>query len=483
MSSIKGISQLDSVTYMRDSKLNFEAVMNLPIPMPTKLPIREKLAYGLGDFASNLIFATLSAFLMFYYTDIFGLSAAAVGTLLFVARATDAVWDLYLGTLVDRTRTRWGQCRPYLVFGAPILALATIATFTVPSGSDAYKLGYAYVTYTLLMISYSLVNIPYSAMPALMTDDPRDRTTLAAFRMFLAIFATMLVGALTLKLVGVFGGGNKQLGYQTTMTVTALAGMVLFWVCAYFTHERVPPVHQPKEVRKDLSVLIAGRAWWMMALMGLCVYTALSITAGSVLYYFKYVVGVEARASLYFAMLGLAIMVGILISVQLTKCFCKRKVMMMAASVSGFFYAVFYFVDPQSIVQVFAVGFLIQLFNGITTPILWSMVADTADDAELRSGRRMVGLTTSSIAFSQKFGLGVGGAIAGMLLATIGYQANVAQTPAVIHGLTVIMSWIPAFSKVLVVVILYFYPLGQRQLDATQVALQRARSASPTSLT
>ena len=441
-----------------------------------KLPIREKLAYGLGDFASNLIFATLSAFLMFYYTDIFGLSAAAVGTLLFVARATDAVWDLYLGTLVDRTRTRWGQCRPYLVFGAPILALCTIATFTVPAGSDAYKLGYAYLTYTLLMISYSLVNIPYSAMPALMTDDPRDRTTLAAFRMFLAIFATLLVGAFTLRLVGFFGAGNKPLGYQTTMTVIALLGMVLFWVCAAFTRERVPPVHQPKEVRKDLKVLVAGRAWWMMALMGLCLYTALSITAGSVLYYFKYVVGIESRASTYFALLGLAIMVGILISVQLTKRFCKRKVMMVAASVSGFFYAAFYFVDPQSMVQVFGVGFLIQMFNGITTPILWSMVADTADDAELRSGRRMVGLTTSSIAFSQKFGLGVGGAIAGLLLASIGYQANVAQTPEVVHGLTVIMSWIPAFSKVLVVLILFFYPLGQRQLDSIQTGLRQSRA-------
>ena len=167
----------------------------------TKLPIREKFAYGLGDFASNLIFATLSTFLMFYYTDIFGLSAAAVGTLLFVARATDAVWDLYLGTLVDRTRTRWGQCRPYLVFGAPILAVCTIATFTVPAGSDAYKLVYAYITYTLLMVSYSLVNIPYSAMPALMTDDARDRTTLAGFRMFMAIFATIMTLRLQNRLV------------------------------------------------------------------------------------------------------------------------------------------------------------------------------------------------------------------------------------------------------------------------------------------
>lgn len=458
--------------------------MTLSTPLPStdnstvKLPVHEKLAYGVGDFASNLIFATLSAFLMFYYTDIFGLSAAAVGTLLFVARAADAVWDVYLGTLVDRTHTRWGQCRPYLVFGAPLLAACAVATFTVPTGSDAYKLGYAYVTYVLLMASYSVVNIPYSAMPALMTDDPRDRTTLAAFRMFLAILATLLVGAFTLRLVGYFGGGNKQLGYQTTMVLIAVVGMVLFWVCAAFTRERVSPVHQSQEVRRDLQVLVAGRAWWMMALMGLCVYTALSITSGSVLYYFKYVVGVESQASSYFALLGVSLLLGILISVQLTKRFCKRRVMMVAASAAGFFYAVFYFVNPQSMVQVFVVGFLIQIFNGITTPILWSMIADTADDAELRSGRRMVGLTTSSIAFSQKFGLGVGGAIAGMLLAAIGYQANVAQTPQVIHGLTIIMSWIPAFSKALVVLILYFYPLGQVRLDGIQVALRQARMSA-----
>lgn len=458
--------------------------MTLSTPLPStdnstvKLPVHEKLAYGVGDFASNLIFATLSAFLMFYYTDIFGLSAAAVGTLLFVARAADAVWDVYLGTLVDRTHTRWGQCRPYLVFGAPLLAVCAVATFTVPTGSDAYKLGYAYVTYVLLMASYSVVNIPYSAMPALMTDDPRDRTTLAAFRMFLAILATLLVGAFTLRLVGYFGGGNKQLGYQTTMVLIAVVGMVLFWVCAAFTRERVSPVHQSQEVRRDLQVLVAGRAWWMMALMGLCVYTALSITSGSVLYYFKYVVGVESQASSYFALLGVSLLLGILISVQLTKRFCKRRVMMVAASAAGFFYAVFYFVNPQSMVQVFVVGFLIQIFNGITTPILWSMIADTADDAELRSGRRMVGLTTSSIAFSQKFGLGVGGAIAGMLLAAIGYQANVAQTPQVIHGLTIIMSWIPAFSKALVVLILYFYPLGQVRLDGIQVALRQARMSA-----
>lgn len=444
-------------------------------PTPT-LPIREKLAYGLGDFASNLIFASVSTFLMFYYTDIYGLPAAVVGTLLFVARGVDAVWDIYLGTLVDRTRTRWGQCRPYLLFASPLLAVCAVATFTVPNGSDTFKLVYAYATYTLLMVSYSLVNIPYSAMPALMTDDPRDRTTLAAYRMFMAIFASMLVGALTLKLVDVLGGGNKQNGYQMTMVLLTVLGTVLFWLCFAFTRERVAPVEQPKQVRGDLGILIRGRAWWMMALMGICVYSALSITGGSVLYYFKYVVGDVGRASVYFLVVGIGLLLGILISVQLTKRFCKRSVMLCAATVAGSFYMLFYFLDPVQHASVLAVGFLIQVFNGITVPILWSMVADTADDAELRSGRRMVGLATSSIAFAQKFGLGLGGALAGAMLAYFGYQANEVQTPQAIEGLKIIMSWVPALGKLLVVLILWFYPLNQQRLDLMHSALKMARN-------
>jgi glycoside/pentoside/hexuronide:cation symporter, GPH family len=441
------------------------------------LKFSEKIAYGMGDFASNLIFATVSTFLMYYYTDIYGLQAAAVGTLLFVARATDALWDLYLGTIIDRTKTRWGQCRPYLLFASPILAICVVATFTVPSGSDAFKLAYAYITYTLLMCTYSLVNIPYIAMPALMTDDPRDRTRLSAVRMFCAISGSMVVGILTLKLVDVLGGGNKQQGYQYTVGLMAIAGMLLFWLCFFFTRERVPPVSQDKHVKQDLLVLLQGRAWWMMALMGICVYTALSITSSTVIYYFKYVVGDVSKASLYLFIVGLGILLGILLSVGLTKKYCKRKVMIGSALAAAVLYASFYFVDTKSVAQIYALGFLIQVFNGISVPILWSMVADTADDAELRSGRRMVGLSTSSIAFSYKFGLGVGGAFSGLLLAWIGYVANVAQTPTTIHGLIVIMSFIPASSKLLVVAILKFYPLDQQRLDQMQPQLKAARDA------
>jgi len=441
------------------------------------LKFSEKFAYGMGDFASNLIFATVSTFLMYYYTDIYGLEAVVVGTLLFVARFIDAVWDLYLGTIIDRTKTRWGQCRPYILFASPLLAVSVIATFTVPTGSDSYKLAYAYITYTLLMCTYSLVNIPYSAMPALMTDDARDRTKLAAVRMFCAISGSMVVGILTLKLVAVLGGGNNQLGYQYTVTLMAIIGMLIFWGSFLFTKERIAPVVQDKEVMQDFKILLAGRAWWMMALMGICVYTALSITSGTVIYYFKYVVGDVSKASLYLFVVGLGLLTGILISVALTKKYCKRKVMIGSALSAAVLYASFYFLDPKNITAVYTLGYVIQVFNGISVPILWSMVADTADDAEFRSSRRMVGLSTSSIAFSHKFGLGIGGAIAGFLLAYIGYVANVEQTPRTLEGLVIIMSFIPAASKLLVVVILKFYPLDQKRLDEIQPLLKQAREA------
>ena len=335
-----------------------------------KLKFSEKLAYGLGDFASNLIFATVSTFLMYYYTDIYGLPAVVVGTILFVARFVDALWDLLLGTLIDRTRTRWGQCRPYLLFASPLLAVCVVATFTVPTGSDSFKLAYAYITYTLLMCTYSLVNIPYTAMPALMTDDPRDRTRLSAVRMFCAILGAMVVGALTLKLVAVLGGDDKAAGYQYTVALMAGLGMLLFWLTFALTRERIPPVQQERQVKADFATLIKGRAWWMMALIGICVYPALSITGGTVLYYFKYVVGDQSKASLYLFIVGLGLLCCILLAVVLTKRFCKRKVMMASATLSGLLYASFYFLDPKNLAMVYGLGFAIQVFNGISVPIL-----------------------------------------------------------------------------------------------------------------
>lgn len=440
------------------------------------IPAREKAAYGMGDFASNLIFQTVGTFLMFYYTDIYGLSAVAVGTLLFVARTSDAVWDIFLGTLIDRTRTQWGQCRPFLLFGAPLLGIAAIATFTVPPGGDTVKLVYAYVTYIGLMMAYSVVNIPYGAMPALMTDDARDRTKLASVRMFCALGCGLLVNTSMVKLVHFLGGDDKQAGYQYSILAMAVVSTLLFWICFSGVRERVAPVVQRAEVKQDLRTLLAGRAWWMMALMAICIYTSFAITSGSAMYYFTYLVGDTSRAAGYFLCVGLGNLSGVLASYQLTRRYCKRRVMMGLSLCAAALYALFYFVDPHQALQVDALAFCIYFFGGASLPIVMSMVPDTADEAELRSGRRMVGLTASTNAFAVKFGLGLGGALAGVILTSVGYHPNVAQSPETLEGIRLIMSAVPALGKLLVFVILVFYPLSQKRLDQIQPLLRQARA-------
>lgn len=441
------------------------------------ITVREKFAYGMGDFASSLVFQTVSTFLMFFYTDVYGLSAAVVGTLLFTARTADAVWDVFLGAMIDRTRTRWGQCRPYLLFGAPLLGLCAIATFTVPDGDAQFKLCYAYASYILLMMAYSVVNIPYGALPALMTDDPRARTRLASWRMFCAFSCAIVVNTSMIKLVQYFGDGDQRLGYQSTVMVMAVTGTLLFWLCFAGTRERIRPMVQPMHVRRDFRTLVAGRAWWMMALIGTCMFTAVAITNGSAMYYFRYVVGDTARAAPYFLCVGLGNLTGILISSHLTRRFCKRKVMMLASLGAAVLYASFYFVDPSHPWALNLLGYAITGISGISLPIVFSMVADTADDAELRSGRRMVGLTASTIGFAIKLGLGLGGAVTGIILTLVGYHANAVQSPQTIEGLKLIMSAVPAIGKLLVFAIVAFYPLGQKKLDEIQPLLRQARAA------
>ena len=442
------------------------------------VPLVSKLAYGVGDFAGILVFTTVSTFLMFYYTDVYGLPAAAVGGLLFAARTVDAVWDIFLGVVVDRTRSRWGQCRPYLLFGGPLLAALAVAVFTSVDGSAAFKLAYAYVTYIGLMMAYSLVTIPYGAMPALMTDQMRDRNRMIMIRTVFSYASALLINTQTLKLVAWLGGGNKQVGYQHTVLLMAVASIVLYWLCFAGTRESVKPLVQPMHVRRDLGTLVRGRAWLMMTVMCMSISMAFTIVGGSTLYYFTYVVRDTSGMALFFLMSGLGMITGILCSDQLTRRFCKRQVLLWTSLAAALLYSCFYFVDTSHLWQMVGLAFVINLMGGCTHPIIISMIPDVADDAELRSGRRMVGLTSSTIAFSVKFGLGLGGAFTGLLLTWLGYKANVVQSAQVVDGFKMIMSAVPALNKLLVFGIAYFYPLNQARLETVQRELMVARAAA-----
>jgi GPH family glycoside/pentoside/hexuronide:cation symporter len=415
-----------------------QATVNIVPP----LRAREKLAYGLGDLASNLLFTTITNFLMFYYTEIVGLVAAAVGTMLFAVRALDAVWDISLGVMLDRTRTRWGQCRPYLLFGPVLLGVLAVVCFSAPAIAPGYKLLYAYVTYGLLMMAYSTVNIPYATLPGLMTGDPDERVKLTGVRVICAYCGILVVGLITLPLVQWWGKGSQQVGYQMTVATLAVAATVLFWICFALCRERVPRLVQRNPgVGKDFAVLVRSRNWWVLLAIGIAQWIAVLIPFTSALYYFKYAAGDISLASSFFPIGAVGMISGAWLSGRLTRHFCKRTVWKCALVAAAVFGVLLY----------------------------------VADEIELDSGRRLVGLTTSAIAFSHKFGMGVAAAIGGFMLAAIGYQPDMLPTPAVTMGLRAMMGLVPAAGYAAIAVLLLLYSINRNRLVAIRDALEVSR--------
>lgn len=442
------------------------------------LTVRERLAYGAGDFASNLYWQSISMFLLFFYTDVYGLGAAAAGTLLFVARATDAVWDLFLGWAIDRTRTRWGRCRPYLLLGPPLLALAGWAAFTVPELPPLGKVVYAYVSYTALMLAYSLVNIPYSAMPALLSARSAERTRLAEYRMFMAFSGGLLVAAATLPMVNWLGQGDRGLGYQRTVMAIGVLATLLFWLCFAGTRERVAPQRQAPELRPELGALLASRTWRTMLAASLVQFTAFALPLGVGMYFISYVVGQPGWASGYFVLGKVGLLVGVLVSSQLTRRWCKRSVVVWTTLLTVTALAALHVLPLDSRPVLYAWIFCVSLLGAIKIPVIWSMVADTADDIERHSGRRVVGLATSSVAFAQKMGIGIGAGLSGWILAHTGYVAGGTLTPEARNGILLMIGALPAALYAVMAGFYRLYPLDRQALQQMQNELQARRAAA-----
>lgn len=444
-----------------------------------RLSLKEKVGYGVGDMASSLVFSTINMFLMFYYTDIYGLSAALVGTLFLVTRLWDAVSDPLMGAIADRTRSPFGKFRPYLLWVSAPLGIAAVLTFTTPDVSDTAKVVWAFATYALLMTCYTAINIPYSSLPAMMTGNNRIRTELASYRMFFYFSGALIVALLTLPLIELLGQGNPRQGYQYTMILLAGLAVALFATTFVTTRERVAPIVQPHDLKADLKVVSRNPAFWVLLLIGVLLFslTFMPFTVG--LYYFSYVVGDQSLASGYFAAGNLGMISGALVSMQFTRRFCKKRVMIMAQLAAALLSSFFYVVDPDTTWQVYGLFFAIQSCTAVSVPIIWSMVADTADYAEWTQKRRVIGITTSSITFSHKFGMGIGGAMSGALLSYFGYVPGMEQTDTALQGIILQMSLLPAAGYALVAFVTRFYPIDARVCERMQNALtlQRATAA------
>jgi len=443
------------------------------------LKFTEKAGYACGDVASNFYWRVFDVFLFIFYTDVFGISAAAVGTMMLVTRMIDAFSDPLMGALADRTNTRFGKFRPYLIWGILPIAAAGVLTFTVPDFDDNGKLIWAYCTYIFMMLAYTFINVPYGALLGVITGNSQQRTTLTSFRFIGAFSGGTLVAYFTPELVNILGAGNEQLGWQLTMVLYGVVAALLFATSFLTTRERIlPPANQNTSIARDLKDLAGNKPWLILFSLALVIMLTITLRGSSGTFYFKYYVGREDLIGSFATAYMLSLMVGAAITPLLTKFFDKRKLLLILMSIVGALSLIFYFIPKDNIYLIFTLQIAIGLALGPKSPLVFSMYADTADYSEWKNGRRATAMIFSAASFSQKLGGAFAGAIMGWLLASLGYVANEIQSDASEHGIVLLMTIIPGAFAILAVLIVRLYPLNQQQLKEIHADLFESKKIS-----
>lgn len=441
------------------------------------LSIREKVGYAVGDTASCLYFQTFSMFLMFFYTDTFGITAAAVGTMLLVTRIWDTFNDPLMGMIADRTNTKWGKFRPWILWMILPYAITGILTFITPDLSTTGKLVYAYITYTLVTMAYTAINIPYGALLGVMTSDGNQRTQLSSFRFIGAFSGNLIIQGLLILLVGKLGGGDDRLGYPLAMAAFALLASGLWFFTFSSTKERIqPPKDQKSSIKQDLHDLIRNRPWLILGLMGILTLVWVSLRNGAMMYYFTYYVGAKEKAAVFMVVGTIFSLLGVSATAPLTKLIGgKKKTYIVLSIANALITSTFFLAKPDGFILMYASHILGSFVGGPLMPLTWSMYADTADFAEWKFGRRATGLIFSAATFSQKMGWTIGGAVAGWVLAAFDYQANVEQTEHTLVGIRLMMSILPAIGSLLVCVAAVFYNLSEQKIETINADLIQRR--------
>jgi glycoside/pentoside/hexuronide:cation symporter, GPH family len=442
------------------------------------LSFREKVGYSLGDAASNFYWKAFEVFILFYYTDVFGLSALDVGTMLLVTRTWDAVADPLMGAVADRTSTRFGKFRPYILWGSAPLAVAGVLTFTRPSLHGGALLAYAYATYTAMMIAYTAINIPYSALLGVLTPLSHERTSASTFRFLAAFGGGLLVQSITLPLVKALGGADPAAGWQRAMIAYGFISCALFALCFLSTRERItPPASQHANLRREIGDLAHNRPWRILFALGLCLIVSFWLRGGAAAYYFKYCCRRPDLVSLFFGVGTVASMAGIALTGRLTRIFGKRRLFALMMAAGGILMLALYVVPPEDTALVFVLGAATAFVLGPNAPVIWSMYADTADYSEWRTGRRATGLVFSAGVFSMKLGGAIGGWALGALLDRSGYVPNAEQTPAALHGIILSVSVVPAAFCFVAAGIVLAYELDERKIATIERDLEERRAA------
>lgn len=434
---------------------------------------KERLGYGAGDLGFNLYWTTIVSFLAAFYTDVFGISAAAAGTMLFVTKIVDAFTDPVMGAIADRTRTRHGKFRPYLLYGGLPMAAAAVLTFTTPDLDHGGKLVWAYASYTLMMLCYTVLSTPYSALSGVMTASGQERTTLISARFVFAFTGGALVNKYTLPLVQWLGDGDDILGWQYTMMLYGSIAMLIFVVTFLTTRERIePPATQKSSASRDIADLVGNRPWLILFALAMIIMMTITMRGGSAYYYFTYYVERPELLPNYLFCQMVAYAVGAVLAPVMTRYIDKAKLLMLLMAIVGALSILFFFVPKDMIWAMFTLNILISLALGPKSPLTWSMYADTADYNEWKNGRRATAMTFAAATFSQKLGGSLGSAGMLWILAAIGYAANEAQSGASQTGIALLQTVIPGLFAAGAVFVTRFYTLSGAELASIQQDLE-----------
>lgn len=457
-----------------------------------KLSIKEKIGYSLGDLAANLVFQTLMTYLAYFYTDIYGLSAKDSSIIMLIVGLVAAfIFNPIIGAIADRTQTKWGKFRPWILFTSIPLGFISLLAFTTPNFSYQGKVLYAVVTYTLLLFFYASNNLPYSALSGVITGDMKERNSLSSYRFVAVMFAQFFVQVFMLGIIKSAGDGDKAVGIEKVMTALSIIGTVMLVITFLTTKERIiPKPEQKSSLKEDLSDLTKNRPWIIMLSLTTLVFISLALKGGSYVYYFENYVNKEELTNFvqpilaFFSSIGFSyfgsdpiaagfglfnaggiifMIIGITFSKPLADKYGKRDVFRLFLFVATLFVIAFNFFPPESVGLMFISQILHGFFYGITIPLLWAMIADVADYSEWKNNRRATAIIFSAMMVGLKAGLSIGGSLTTLFLSSYNYIPNsILQPETAIKGIKLLVSVFPAIPFLIGVALLFFYRIDKK---------------------
>ncbi|MBV5312752.1 MAG: MFS transporter [Prolixibacteraceae bacterium] len=470
-----------------------------------KISLKEKIGYGFGDAASSMFWKIFGMYSLFFYTDVLGITAAAAGTMFLVARLWDSFFDVFVGIISDRTKSRYGKYRPYLLWFAIPFAVMGAITFFAPDFGQTGKLVYAYITYSLMMIVYSMINVPYASLLGAISSDPTERNSLSSYRMSFAFIGSFVTFMLLQPMIDFFaetfdagGAWQAKTAVDSISTspigwVMGVAGIgsicvILFLLCFSWTKERVTQIESEENVsiKQDLKELFQNAPWWILVATGLAALLFNAVRDSVAIYFFRdYVQNTYKMpgtswdmTTIYFLVGQAANLIGVMAAPAISRKYGKKRTYMIAILIAGILSIGFYFI-PNNITVILIFQFLISIFAGYVLPLLWSMFADIVDHQELLTGRRATGLIFSSSSMSQKLGWAFGSAMSGWILAVYHYMPDASQQSAeTIFGERIMISLIPAVCCGLAVLGMMFYPLSDKKVRENSEQLELKRNTS-----